>query len=199
MQLEALAPSSASSASTSQVSTSTLVYDLDIFILVIILLFSLLNAPRALAYIANNRSDLFQGYFLPALRTQRSPSGVTLQSTGKGPLESFVPGLEPAAALKRPWHLPVYFSLRHPAASFMQYRVLENYTAVQALLVAGYTAAVFYAAFYGSNPFTDPSRAGWVIASQIPVVYALATKNNVIGLLVGVGYEKVRVSEWIQS
>ncbi|KAG8221551.1 ferric reductase like transmembrane component-domain-containing protein [Butyriboletus roseoflavus] len=164
------------------------------FILVIIFVFSVLNAPRTLVYIANNRSDLFQGYLLRSgtqSGTHRSPPGVTLQPTEKGSLESTIPSLESTTALKQPWHFPMHFSLRHPAASFMQYRVLENYTAVQVLLMAGYTAAVFYAAFYGSNPFTDPSRSGWVIASQIPFVYALATKNNLIGLLVGVGYEKL--------
>ena len=178
------------------VDDSTLVCDLDIFILTVILAFSLFNIPRALVYIANNRSEVFHGYFLRSatqFRTYRSPSGMALQSQEKGRLEYSTPTLESAAPLKQPWHFPMCFSLRHPAASFMQYRVLENYTIVQVVLMVGYTAAVFYAAFDGSNPFSNPDHLGWVIASQIPFVYAFATKNNVIGLLVGVGYEKVRI------
>ena len=186
----------ASSTSTSPVSSSTLVYDLDIFILAAILLFSLFNVPRALVYIANNRSEVFHGYLLRSatqFRMYKSPTGIILQSKEKGRLEYSIPTLESAAPLKQPWHFPMRFSLRHPAASFMQYRVLEKYTIVQVLLIAGYTAAVFFAAFYQSNPISKPHRTGWVVASQIPFVYAFATKNNVIGLLVGVGYEKVRV------
>ena len=193
MQLEELAPSSAF---TSEVSSSTLVYGVDIFILVIILVFSLFNIPRALLYLANHRSEALQGYFLRStqFRMHRSFSGMTLQSTEKekGPLEFPLPTLESAAPLKQPWHFPMHFSLRHPAASFTHYRVFENYTIVQVLLMAGYTAAIFYVAFYASNPFSNPKRIGWVVASQIPFVYAFATKNNAIGLLVGVGYEKVR-------
>jgi ferric-chelate reductase len=193
MESEELASSSTSSP---PISNSTLVCDLDIFILIVILVFSLFNVPRALVYIANNRSEVFHGYLLRSatqFRTYRSPSGMALESKEKGQLEYSISTLETAAPLKKPWHIPMHFSLRHPAAGFMQYRVLENYTIAQALLMMGYTAAVFYTVFYESNPFSKPQRAGWVAASQIPFVYAFATKNNVIGLLVGVGYEKVRV------
>lgn len=186
----------AASTPSAPVSSSTLVFDLDIFILVVILAFSLFNAPRALAYIANNRSEVFQGYLLRSvtqLKMHQPPSETTLQSTEKSPLEYSIPILESTVTPKQPWHFPMHLSLRHPAASFMQYRVLGNYTVLQIILMAGYTAAVFFAAFYQSNPFTNPQRIGWVIASQIPFLYALGTKNNVIGLLVGVGYEKVRI------
>ena len=187
-----------SSSTTSQVSNSTLAYHLDVLILIIISVFSLFNIPSALFYIANNRSELFQGYFLCStgqFRIRRSSSGTTLRSTEieKESLEHSLPTLESAAVPKQPWHFPMHLSFRHPAASFTQYRVVGNYTVVQVLLMAGYAAVIFYVAFYRSNPFSAPKRIGWVIASQIPFVYAFATKNNVIGLLVGVGYEKVRV------
>jgi ferric-chelate reductase len=192
MQPEDLATSTTSG---TPVSNSTLVYDLDIFILVVILVFSLFNVPRALVYIANNRSEVFQGYLLRSsnrFRMYLSPSGTALDSKEKEPVEYTIPTLESPPVVKR-WHFPMHLSLRHPAASVMEFRVLGNYTVIQVVLMAGYTGAVFYAAFYQSNPFTDPQRAGWVIGSQFPFVYAFATKNNVIGLLVGVGYEKVRV------
>lgn len=181
---------------TSPVSDRMLVSDLDIFILIVILAFSLFNVPRALAYIANNRSDASQGYLLRSstqFRMYRPPSATTSQSKEKEPLECSTPSLESAAERKEPWHFPMHFSLRHPSASVLHHHVLGNYTVIQVFLMAGYTAAVFYAAFYKSNPIVDASRVGWIIISQIPFVYAFATKNNVIGLLVGVGYEKVRV------
>ncbi|KAI9460820.1 ferric reductase like transmembrane component-domain-containing protein [Boletus coccyginus] len=191
MQFEELASSSTSVPS---VPSSILVYDLHVFILAIILIFSLFNFPRTLVYIVNNRSEIFQGYLLRSatqFRMYRPPSGSTSQSKEKGPLKISIPTLELNATPKQPWHFPMHFSLRYPAASFLQYRVLGNHTAGRVFLMAGYTAAVFYAAFYKSNPFSSPGRAGWVVASQIPFVYALATKNSIIGLLVGVGYEKL--------
>ncbi|KAF8443883.1 ferric reductase like transmembrane component-domain-containing protein [Boletus edulis BED1] len=173
------------------VSDSTLVYRLDIFILIIILAFTSFNVPRVLVYIANNRSEVYLLRSATGSRMVRSASSTTLQPKEKVPLHYPLPELQSAAGFKKQWHFPMCLSLRHPAASFIHYRVLGNYTVVQAVLMAGYTAAVFYAAFYESNPFSYPKRAGWVTASQIPFVYALATKNNVIGLLVGVGYEKL--------
>ena len=193
MQFEELA----SSPPRPPVPNSILVYHLHVFILTIILIFSLFNVPRAWVYIVNNRSDVFQGYLLRSttqFKMHQSPSGTTPQSKekAKGLPKYYIPTLESDATPKQPWHFPMHFSLRNPAASFLRYRILGSYTVVQVFLMAGYTAAVFYTAFYKSNPFSNSRRVGWVVASQIPFVYALATKNNIIGLLVGVGYEKVR-------
>ncbi|KAG9311380.1 hypothetical protein JVU11DRAFT_8487 [Chiua virens] len=183
---------------TPTVSNSTLVYHLDLFIIAFIIAFFLFNIPRALVYLANHRSQVFQGYLLHSakrLRMYRSTSKTMLQSEKEEPKkekpEFVVPTLESPEARQKPWHFPMHLSLRHPAASFMHYRVLENYSIIQAILMSGYTGAVFYAAFYKSNPFAHPSRIGWIIASQFPFVYAFAGKSNVIGFLVGVGYEKL--------
>lgn len=83
--------------------------------------------------------------------------------------------------------------LFRPLASMLRYRVHDNYSVGQVFLMMVYITIIFYVSFYKSNPFTDPQRAGWVITSQVPFVYALATKNNIIGMMVGVGYEKVRL------
>ncbi|KAG9311376.1 hypothetical protein JVU11DRAFT_8483 [Chiua virens] len=176
-------------------SDTTLMYVLDFFIAAIILVFALFNIPRTLVYIANHGIRVLQGHLLHSttrFRIYRYPSGSgsTVKSE-KEPGDFDIPALESPAARKRPWHFPAYLSLRHPAASFLQYRALENYTILQVLLMVGYTAAVLFAAFYHANPFAKPSRAGFIITSQIPFVYAFATKNNVVGCLVGVGYEKL--------
>ncbi|KAJ3765256.1 hypothetical protein FB446DRAFT_625068, partial [Lentinula raphanica] len=39
--------------------------------------------------------------------------------------------------------------------------------------------------------FTDTVRFGWITASQLPFVYAFGTKNNVLGMFLGIGYEKI--------
>lgn len=90
-----------------------------------------------------------------------------------------------------PQHLPPPSFYFHPVSSILRYRVHDNYSIGQVLLMLVYTSIIFYVSFYKSNPFTDPHRTGFVITSQIPFVYALATKNNVIGFMVGVGYEKL--------
>lgn len=50
---------------------------------------------------------------------------------------------------------------------------------------------VLFATFDESDIFSDPKRAGYVAMAQIPIVVALATKNNVLTWLSGEGYEKV--------
>lgn len=198
-----LPPSLAPHPPPSQIPSNTLVKYLDIFILLVILAFSLFNVPRTLVYIANNRSEAFQGYLLRSatrFRMYSPPSEATEQPKEKpeGPSEFSVTSLE-SAAMPKQWHFPMHISLRHPAAGLIHHRVLGNYTILQVLLMAGYSAAVLFAALYKSNPFSNPVRIGWVIASQFPFVYAFATKNNVIGLLVGVGYEKVCVEKSIET
>lgn len=183
---------------TPSISNSNLVYGLDMFILGIIFIFFLFNVPRALMYIANHRSHVFQDYVLRSTaqsRMSRTPLELTRKSTKKEEQWSFpLPTLGSGAAPKQPWHFPMHLSRRHPAACFMQCRIVGHYTVVQVFLMAGYSGAILYASFYASNVFSHPKRIGWVITSQIPFVYAFATKNNVIGLLSGVGYEKVCVS-----
>ena len=62
-----------------------------------------------------------------------------------------------------------------------------------ASILLAYFAVMFYAGFYKSNIFTDPLRLGYVAISQIPVVVILATKVNVLGMLLGAAYTRVRV------
>ncbi|KIK96605.1 hypothetical protein PAXRUDRAFT_72202, partial [Paxillus rubicundulus Ve08.2h10] len=95
------------------------------------------------------------------------------------------------ALTKQPWHLPMLSSFIHPVHAFLSHRVYEAYSLAQVLVMVAYTAVIFYVGFYKSNPFTDPVRAGWVTVSQVPFLYAFATKNNLIGMLLGVGYEKL--------
>jgi hypothetical protein len=194
---------------------------LDYFIFAIIVLFALFNAPRAVARFSNP-SEWLQGHLLrsvPLTRKPRlnlnlsanseylhsNPEKSVMNFDGKGTVESLhtyetLPYLEKglpvtAAAAKLPWHLPMLSSSIHPLASFLNRRVHEDYSVAQALIMAAYTIVLFYVAFYQSNPFIDPMRAGWVAVSQVPFIYALATKNNLIGVLVGVGYEKVCLTQ----
>jgi ferric-chelate reductase len=91
-----------------------------------------------------------------------------------------------------PHHIPTYSSILHPIASILRRRVMPGFSAGQALILGIYTSALVYVSLYMSNIFTDLKRSGLVAMSQIPFVFAFATKNNLWGMLVGLGYEKVR-------
>lgn len=91
-----------------------------------------------------------------------------------------------------PTHTPGWSSLVPWLARVMQILVLPRITVGKALIVLAYTGLVFYIGLYKNNPFTGAVRAGWVVASQIPVVFALGMKNSIPSMLVGVGYEQVR-------
>ena len=60
------------------------------------------------------------------------------------------------------------------------------------IILIGYFSIVLYASLYKSNPFHDYVRPGFVSTAQIPIVFALGTKNNIIGKFLSMGYEKVK-------
>ena len=59
-------------------------------------------------------------------------------------------------------------------------------------VMAAYLALILAITFYRADITVNTERAGWVAVSQIPVIFALGTKNNIIGALIGQGYERVR-------
>ena len=208
------------------VDPSSLVYQIDIFLLIVILIFAAFNAPRAIARFAR-RSEWFQGSLLHSATLTRQPrinlntnsiylhsdpqktvldldggstENVHSQSLPYIPSQSthnekalpprpFTPALH--VSMQQTWHMPMLSSLVPSAASLLHRRVHENYSLGQVFLMAAYSIVILYAGLYQSSPFADPDRSGWVGTSQLPFIYILATKNNVIGMLVDVGYEKV--------
>jgi ferric-chelate reductase len=90
-----------------------------------------------------------------------------------------------------PPHAPAISSVLHPIASPLARRIMPGFSVGQAVILGVYGAILQYESFYKSNIFTDPIRTGFVGTAQIPFVFAFATKNNFMGALVGMGYEKV--------
>ncbi|KAI6044551.1 hypothetical protein EDC04DRAFT_2889625 [Pisolithus marmoratus] len=197
----------------------TLTYHLIIAVSIVIAIFALLNAPRAVARFAN-RSERFRGYTLGYVSLRHGPhinsgaksnrshsdgekSAIDIGGSSEGCNATFktLPALptqtlrntasSPPFGGQQSVHVPMFSSLVHPVTGILSCPVHEDYTVGHVLLMAGYTSMVFYCGFYKSNPFSYPSRAGRVVASQIPFVYVFASKNNVVGALVGLGYEKL--------
>ncbi|KAG2360392.1 hypothetical protein BDR07DRAFT_1289654 [Suillus spraguei] len=196
-----------------------LVYHANILLFGIILIFTIVNLPRAYARF-NRKSEWSQGHLLrsivplpstkPRINLNRlapsyphnsekpffgdSDSGNS--STTCAPVPYLPYRINSAhddekALPKIPNRDPTLLSIWHPVASMLRSRVHNNYSVNQVFLMVMYITIIFYVSFYRSDPFTDPLRAGFVVTSQIPFVYALATKNNIIGIMVGVGYEKL--------
>ena len=208
--------------------SSGLVYQIDIFLLIVILIFTVFNAPRAIARFAN-RSEWFQGHLLQSVTLTRKPrihlntnsiylhsdpqktvldldggntENVHLETLRYHPSQSThnEKALPPRpltfalhASTQQTWHMPTLSSLVPSTASLLHRRVHENYSLGQILLMAAYSIVILYAGLYQSSPFADPDRGAWVSISQLPFIYILATKNNAIGMLIGIGYEKVCV------
>lgn len=193
-----------------------LVYHADILLFGVISAFAIANFPRAYARLSR-RSEWSQAlrlHYSPVLRksinpiiNQNPPISYPFDYPSSNSDSHSDPSLTACNSLPyRPaWHdpyiekelpttpqpgpSPSYPS--HHVTSLLRYRVFDNYSFGQLLLILIYLAIMFYISFYESSPFSDPHRTGWVAISQVPFVYALATKNNIIGIMVGVGYEKV--------
>lgn len=88
-------------------------------------------------------------------------------------------------------HMRSWSSMFPTIAFALQYSLRPGLSIGKAIILLAYSITVFYAIVYKCNIFTTPIRAGFVGISQLPLVVALATKNNVLGMLLGMGYEKL--------
>jgi ferric-chelate reductase len=93
---------------------------------------------------------------------------------------------------KFPTHIPSVHRLLRPALTVSRIRVFKGYSIAQLVMMAVYPTILVSATFFQSNPFVDATRPAWVAVSQMPLLFALAQKNNILGSIMGYGYEKVR-------
>lgn len=89
-----------------------------------------------------------------------------------------------------PLRVRSYHSMLHPVSRPFSARY-GGYSMGQYLLLVVYATLMGVAMFLYASPVNNITRAGFVCISQIPVVFALGTKNSLVGWLVGMGYEKV--------
>lgn len=98
------------------------------------------------------------------------------------------------AHLDLPKHMPNWTTMLPQLSWITRISLRPGLTVGGASILIAYFAVMLYAGFYKSNIFTDPLRTGYVAASQIPVVIILATKVNVLGMLLGAAYTRVSIS-----
>ncbi|KAI6032654.1 hypothetical protein F5J12DRAFT_712486 [Pisolithus orientalis] len=198
-----------------------LVFHVDIFILAVGAVFALATLPQAFARLSRG-AEWRHGHILRSIRLdyrrprrrpppRSSPIPVPPQelyatsSTGHGGVTSeeshtYVshtnlirrPSTGKSAAKLLPPHVRAWSAVLPQVGNLLRYRLDSGFSVGQALVLGLYSAILIYPVFLKSNPFTDPLRTGIVAMSQIPLVYMLGTKNNLLGVFLAIGYEKAR-------
>jgi ferric-chelate reductase len=92
-----------------------------------------------------------------------------------------------------PTHMANWTTRLPILSSLTRIPIRPGLTVGGASILVGYSILMAYAGLYKSNLLTDPLRTGYLAVSQIPVVIILATKNNVLGMLLGAAYTRVRI------
>jgi hypothetical protein len=187
-----------------------LIFRLDICIVAVISFFMLLNLPRALIRLSRF-VEWTQGIILRTIdieyqRQRRLPVLQPWSPTSSGKKfetpsdDSHVMSL-PARRTNwgilppsYPSHLAAWPAFARPLAWIVRYRVSPGFSLGQFVILVVYSSAIAFGSFCHSNPITNPNRFGWLAVSQMPFLFAFATKNNLLGMMVGKGYEKVNSS-----
>ncbi|KEP48010.1 ferric reductase NAD-binding domain protein [Rhizoctonia solani 123E] len=98
---------------------------------------------------------------------------------------------------KPPTHIPSLRSFVPSVGKFLDYHI-AGYSVRQLLVLSAYLAILCVMMFYQSNPKTNTNRAGFVVMSQMPIAFALGTKNSVITALTGISYEQLNfLHRWV--
>ena len=186
-----------------------LLYRIDLVLLSIIGLFVVAKLPRVIA-LFGTASEWFDGHFLHCVpykpSTTRShpppstktdlPSNIshTLHSHAASATQRVTEKGTPVTMYYPP-HVGSCNKFLRPVLTLLRLRISPGFSMAQSLIFFIYLICLVYASFYKSNIFTDHTRTGWVVIAQLPFLFSLAQKNNVLGLLVGCGYEKVIISQ----
>ena len=197
---------------TAQVNQLLLVEHIDILIAALIGYMALLRLPRAFFRLWT-KSEWSEGHFLQyqavngwrlpnsnrgdANPIKENPSSESVSATTGKPHFSHkhsVQRLVDSQVTLRPTyppHIPAYPAFLHPFVERLRLSVVPGYSNLQVLLMLAYLGILLYGFSYRSNFLENPIRSGLVAASQLPFVYAFSAKNNVPGLLLGIGYQSV--------
>ena len=189
-----------------------LVEHIDVLIAALIGFLALSQLPRALAR-ARKKSEWSQGHFLQyksrngqmlegddAIPIKESLSSEPMSSTtSEG--HAFYNHSDRRGLLKSkgvtqptyPPHIPTYPAFLRPLAERLSISVVPGYSNTQVLVMLAYLGILLYAFSYHSNFLDNPRRSGILAASQLPFLYAFASKNSVPGSLLGIGYQGVRI------
>ena len=185
---------------------SALLYHVDLVLLSITSLFVVAKLPQVIALFGTT-SEWFDGHFLhyvpynpSAKRSYPPPSSKTdLASNISHSFQSHatqrVSEKGTPSTKRYPPHVGSCIKLLRPVLTLLRLRISPGFSVAQSLIFFIYFICLVYATFYESNIFTDQIRTGEVAIAQLPFLFLLAQKNNVLGLFLGCGHEKVIISQ----
>ncbi|TFY68805.1 hypothetical protein EVJ58_g796 [Rhodofomes roseus] len=87
--------------------------------------------------------------------------------------------------------MPAWSSIFPGVSAWLGATLRPGYSVGKALLLLGYSVLILFIGLEGGSPFVQYVPAGWVGVSQLPVAFILGTKNNLLGVFLGKGYEKL--------
>ncbi|KAF8628831.1 hypothetical protein AX17_005892 [Amanita inopinata Kibby_2008] len=90
-----------------------------------------------------------------------------------------------------PPHVPACPSFLRPLVGRLRTCIVPGLSDLQVLIMLTYFAILLYPFIYRSNFLIDEMPAAWIAISQLPFVFVFASKNNVLGWLLGVGYQRL--------
>lgn len=94
-----------------------------------------------------------------------------------------------------PPHVATAMPLLRPLATPLSTRIGPGFTVGQLMVLIVYFSVLIYPTCVATaGPFVDLDRAGWIAISQLPIVVLFASKNNVLGMMLGAGYERVNTA-----
>ena len=177
-----------------------LVYWLDIGLFGVLALFFLAAIPRSFGRLAS--FSLSKGLILragssytPDNYPAKKPNA--LYNPNRYPTHEF--GGQGRYANTPPIHVKALSSIMFPISSFFSRSFTPDKTYGKIALSLIYIGGILVSVFYASDPLAHPARLGLIAVSQIPVVVVLGTKNNSVGMLLSIGYERVSAYHWIHQ
>ncbi|KAF7334134.1 Ferric reductase transmembrane component 5 [Mycena venus] len=203
----AAAPPGGSAPAGARLDVGVLVYHTVIVLLALVALVVSLRLPRAFArlwHVSEWTRGHFLGYAAYAGPSQFPYTGSAASTTidlshGVGSSQdshTYEAKFDVSSRTETPGSYPPRVestpSFLRPVVSVLRSRVAPGFSAAQMAICAGWLGVLLYPTIYRSaGPFTDINRYGFIAISQVPFIFALGTKNNVLGIFLGMGYEKL--------
>ncbi|KAF7369057.1 Iron reductase [Mycena venus] len=193
----------------SAVDVAAFVYHINIFILALAATVLLYRLPRAVARLWNY-SEWSNGHFFHRVARPPPAPKVVMLSRGMSSrtkeLQSdishttfshtkFARRVDHRGAPIRvsyPPHVATCMPLLRPLAAPLSTRISPGFTFAQLLVLLVYLSVLIYPLSVATTgPFVDLDRTGWIAISQLPLVILFASKNNVLGMMLGNGYSSL--------
>jgi len=193
----------------SNLDDSTFVFNVTIFLLACFALFAVFTWPRLFTRFSRGSEWACGHLIYHSTKPQRRPPAVKHRPTGPHNEKWRAPNSDDDhttfshvglvrreathdATFSLPPHCRSWSGINQKTSAILGFQLFDGYSLGQCIILLCYSAIAIFASLYKSNPFREYVRTGFVSTAQIPIVFALATKNNIIGRFLCMGYEKVK-------